>query len=80
MLAAARTAADQVGFLVIEAAEAFPLYRYTDVGGLVYYLKCISWEILDFSVNRYRHQLLALHRRMEARRASMRACISSRWS
>ena len=56
------------------------MYRYTDVGGLVYYLKCISWEILDFSVNRYRHQLLALHRRMEARRASMRACISSRWS
>jgi hypothetical protein len=43
------------------------LYRYTDVGALVYSLKCIWWKIPDFLVDRYRHQLLALHRRMEAR-------------
>ena len=59
-----RAAAERAGFYVAQAGEAFPVWRYTDVGCLVYYLKCISWEIPDFSVDRYRNVLLSLHKRM----------------
>ena len=54
----------EVALSVAQAGEAFPVWRYTDVGCLVYYLKCISWEIPDFSVDRYRNVLLSLHKRM----------------
>jgi SAM-dependent methyltransferase len=53
------------GFDILEALEAFPEARVTDIGAVVYYLRAIPWQIEDFDVERYRERLLALHRQME---------------
>lgn len=51
--------------LAIEAGESSDAYyRFIDVAALVAYLRCVPWEIPeDFSVDRYRDALLALHER-----------------
>ena len=38
---------------------------FSDVGALVYYLRAIPWEIPDFSVDRFKPELLGLQRRLE---------------
>ena len=38
---------------------------FLDVGALVYYLKAIPWEVPDFSVDRFRRELLGLQRRLD---------------
>lgn len=53
------------GFEVERAEEALVGNRYQDAGILVWYLKAISWEIPDFTVDRYAEQLLRLHRRIQ---------------
>lgn len=63
-LCGARSVAEKAGFRVVHAGEAYPVTRYTDVGALVYYLKCIPWTIPDFSIERYADKLLALHRQV----------------
>ena len=63
------------GFTFGQSAEAYEVHRYTDVGSLVYYLKCISWEIPDFSVDRYGDELLSLHRQMCTTRIPFQASI-----
>ena len=63
-LSGARSASEKAGFGVVHAAEVYPVTQYTDVGALVYYLKCIPWEIPDFSVERFSDKLLGLHRRV----------------
>ena len=60
-MAGAREAAEGAGFSLIVAAESFPVTSYTDVGALVYLLKAVSWQIPDFTVDRYAEQLLKLH-------------------
>jgi hypothetical protein len=49
------------GFQIIEQREELFTTRYLDVGALVYYLKAVSWEIPDFSVDRYFDKLLEIH-------------------
>jgi len=44
---------EATGFRIIEQREAFPITRFYDVGTIVYYLKAVSWEIPDFSVDQY---------------------------
>ncbi len=55
----------QVGLEIEHAEEAFPESRFLDIGAVVFYLKIIQWQISDFSVERYRDALLALHDRIE---------------
>jgi SAM-dependent methyltransferase len=38
---------------------------FSDVAALVYYLKAIPWEVPDFSVGRFRSELLGLQRRLD---------------
>lgn len=52
------------GFEVLDQREAFPFTRFYDIGAIVYYLKAVPWQIPDFSVERYRDQLRALHERI----------------
>jgi len=49
------------GMDILEQHEAFPITRYQDVGAIVYYLKAVSWEIPDFSVEKYFDRLVAMH-------------------
>lgn len=41
--------------------------RFTDIGAVVYYLKCIPWQIDDFSIEDYFDRLSWLARRIEKR-------------
>ncbi|MEO8973604.1 MAG: class I SAM-dependent methyltransferase [Ktedonobacteraceae bacterium] len=50
---------------IIEQEEEFFTTRYYDVGAIVYYLKAIPWEILDFSVEKYFDKLLEIAQLVE---------------
>jgi SAM-dependent methyltransferase len=54
-----------VGFRVVDAKEAFPVYSFLDVGAVVYYLRAIPWLVDDFSVEKYRERLLAMHKHIQ---------------
>jgi len=41
------------GFKIIEYADYIGKSRFNDIGAVVYYLKCIPWQIEDFSVEKY---------------------------
>lgn len=56
---------EEAGFQVVTQHEAFPPAYFYDIGAVVYYLKVISWQIEDFSVERYRDQLLTLHQHIQ---------------
>ncbi|WP_042544012.1 class I SAM-dependent methyltransferase [Leucobacter komagatae] len=63
-----RSAAQQLtdnGFSIEHAEEARVATRFTDVGALVGFLRAIPWQIPDFTVERYRDQLRALHDRVQ---------------
>lgn len=51
---------EDAGWRVVEQQEEMYPTRYFDVGAIVYYLKAISWEIPDFSVEKYFDKLLAM--------------------
>jgi len=52
---------EAAGFRIIEQREAFPVTCFYDVGAIVYYLKAVSWEIPDFSVDLYFDKLAEIH-------------------
>ena len=62
-----RLASDLVGAgLDIEIARSWwGTISFLDVAALVYYLKAIPWEVPDFSVGRFRTELLGLQRRLD---------------
>jgi len=60
-VAAAVRDLEAAGFRIIEQREVFPITRFYDVGAIVYYLKAISWEIPDFTVDRYFDRLVEIH-------------------
>ena len=39
--------------------------EFRDVGAVVYFLRKVVWMVPDFTVERYRDRLAALHRRIE---------------
>jgi SAM-dependent methyltransferase len=49
------------GFKMQDVREEFPVTEFSDIGAIVFYLRTISWQIADFSVEKYRHKLFALH-------------------
>ncbi len=64
-LAAAVELLTAAGFEIIEQGEAFPETVFYDIGAVVYYLKAIPWQLPDFSVDKYRSQLLTLHQTIQ---------------
>ena len=50
----------EVGLTIVEAKDDISRTRFYDVGAIVYYLKAISWQIPDFSVEKYFDRLAAL--------------------
>lgn len=62
-----RLALDAAGFDVVDGAEHVGVYTFDDVAALLAYLQLVPWETPDdFTVDRYRHQLLELHQRTAA--------------
>jgi SAM-dependent methyltransferase len=53
------------GFRILDAREAFPPTTFTDIGAVVFYLKIISWQVDDFSVEKYYDRLVEIHNRIE---------------
>lgn len=53
------------GFRILRQQEAYGYTRFYDIGAIVYYLKCIPWQIPDFSVERYADSLHSLHEYIE---------------
>lgn len=62
-----RLAADlvRVGLEIELERSWWGTISFFDVGALVYYLRAIPWEVPDFSVARFRSELLALQRRLD---------------
>jgi SAM-dependent methyltransferase len=42
---------------VIESNENIGKYRFYDIGAVVYYLKCVPWQVTDFNVKKYMDRL-----------------------
>lgn len=53
------------GLHIIDARECSPRFTFLDVAGVVFYLQAISWQIPDFTVEKYRDKLLAVHQRIQ---------------
>lgn len=50
------------GLEVLRVEEQLLETVFYDIGAVVYYLKVIEWQIPDFSVEKYRERLAAMHR------------------
>lgn len=59
----------EAGFKIVDARQAFPGLRFFDIGAIAFYLKVISWQVEDFSVERYYDKLAALHNEIQKRGA-----------
>jgi SAM-dependent methyltransferase len=53
------------GFDTILFKESVGKYRFYDVGAIVYYLKCVPWQVTGFSVEKYLSRLEILNRVIE---------------
>jgi SAM-dependent methyltransferase len=51
----------QSGFEIVTQQEEYPESAFLDIGALVFYLKIISWQVADFSVEKYYEKLVAIH-------------------
>lgn len=49
------------GFQIIEQRDEYPEATISDIGALVFHLKIISWQISDFSVEKYYDKLAEVH-------------------
>lgn len=49
------------GFQILDKREEFPETVITDIGALVFHLKVVSWQIADFSVEKYHNKLVQIH-------------------
>ncbi|MBN1440239.1 MAG: class I SAM-dependent methyltransferase [Anaerolineales bacterium] len=52
---------ESAGLRILERKEEFPPVGFKDVGAVVYYLKAISWQVSDFSIEKYYDQLAEIH-------------------
>jgi len=53
------------GMEIIEYGEYIGKTRFNDIGAIVFYLKCIPWQIKDFSVTKYYKKLEIINEMIE---------------
>ncbi len=53
------------GFQILDQREEFPETIITDIGALVFHLRIISWQIADFSIEKYHDKLVQIHNMMQ---------------
>jgi SAM-dependent methyltransferase len=58
-------AAESAGLRVERVESARLRAIFSDVGAVVYFLRLVVWTVPDFSVEKYRDRLLALHRHID---------------
>lgn len=56
----------EAGFQILEQKDEYPETTVFDIGALVFHLKVISWQIEDFSVEKYYDKLAGLHNLTQA--------------
>jgi SAM-dependent methyltransferase len=56
---------EEAGFELVRKEESLSPAIFKDIGAVVFLLKIISWQIPDFSVERYHKQLFQLHLHIE---------------
>ncbi|MEV8426945.1 class I SAM-dependent methyltransferase [Streptomyces niveus] len=61
----ARAAAGAAGLDVVDLRTASLRTEFHDIGAVVYFLRKVIWMVPGFTVDGYRDQLAALHRRIE---------------
>ncbi|MFJ1899282.1 MULTISPECIES: class I SAM-dependent methyltransferase [unclassified Streptomyces] len=61
----ARAAAEAAGLEVVDLRLERLRTEFLDIGAVVYFLRKVIWMVPGFTVERYRPQLAALHRRIE---------------
>jgi SAM-dependent methyltransferase len=59
------TEAQAAGLWVLDLRSTTLRVEFFDVGAIVYFLRLVVWTVPDFSVERYRERLLAIHRHIE---------------
>ncbi|MET8366339.1 class I SAM-dependent methyltransferase [Micromonospora sp. NPDC049580] len=64
--AAAVAAAEAAGLRVVDLRRATLRATFHDIGAVVWFLRKVVWTVPGFTVDRYRPELLALHRRITA--------------
>jgi SAM-dependent methyltransferase len=58
----ARQKAAAAGLRVVDLRTERLRATFADVGAVVYFLRLVIWTVPDFSVEKYRHRLVAMHR------------------
>ena len=61
----AQAEAGDAGLEVVDLRTAELRMEFFDVGAMVYFLRKVIWFVPDFTVEKYRNQLRALHERMQ---------------
>jgi SAM-dependent methyltransferase len=46
-----------IGMKIVEYGEHIGKMKFNDIGAVVYYLKCIPWQVKDFSIDKYYKRL-----------------------
>jgi SAM-dependent methyltransferase len=54
-----------LGFQLLQSKQVNGWTRFTDCGSLVYYLKCIPWQVPDFSIEAYLERLYLIQQYIE---------------
>jgi SAM-dependent methyltransferase len=52
---------EEHGFQILLSKKEYPMQRFYDIGALIYYLKAIPWQVVDFMVEDYLDPLYNLH-------------------
>ncbi len=51
----------EAGFQILDKREEFPETVILDIGALIFQLKVVSWQIEDFSIEKYYDKLVQIH-------------------
>jgi SAM-dependent methyltransferase len=55
---------EEAGFELLDVREEFPIAEFADIGVVVFCLRIVSWQISDFSVEKYHDKLYAIHQQI----------------
>ncbi len=64
-LSSAVAGLESAGFEIIVKKECITKTRFYDVGAIIYYLKCIPWQVEGFSLEKYRDGIMRMAGVME---------------